>query len=547
MKLWTILIVVVVLTEYTSRLQAQVSEIYSFTNLNQVIPDGRAYGLSDVRTIASSLSNLTSVRVKLRLVGEFNGDIYGYVRRIRGTTTNFCVLLNRVGRTAAIPAGYADAGLDIVFDDNASLADIHQYRAVTNLPTGTPLMGGWQPDGREADPAVVTENSPRTTQLGSFANYDGSGEWTLYLADLESGGTNMLAGWELQLTGATAPPLAWPVPGDIVYGTALSALQLNASSPVPGIFVYSPPLGTQLNAGNQQVLTVTFTPTDTASYASVTTNVTLNVLRASVIGILNSSLNPALPGAMVALTYALHAVAPGSGTPTGTIQFQINGIYAAMPASLSAGTATYSTSSFTHGSNVVVALYAGDSNFNGTTNTLMPVELINSPPVAGPVTLPRNPGEGVKIAIATLLANAVDADSDPLTLVNVSQASAHGGTLEIITNWIFYAPASGFTNADSFTYTVSDGLSAPVTGTVAINVVADSNPSPNLTITNLVNGSYYIRGNGIPGRTYRVEYCQDLNNSNWLPLGTTTTDPAGVFVLVDASNTPQRYYRSVYP
>jgi subtilisin-like proprotein convertase family protein len=547
MKLLKLLIVLLLLAAAPMPLEAQVSEIYSFTNLNQAIPDGKAYGLSDVRTITSAISNLTSVRLNLRLVGEFNGDLYGYVRHIRGTTTNFCVLLNRVGRTAANAAGYADAGLNIVFDDNASLGDIHQYRAVTNLPAGTALTGSWQPDGREADPAVVTENCARTTQLGSFANCDGSGEWTLYLADLELGGTNMLASWELQLTGATAPPLSWPVPADIVYGTALSALQLNASSPVPGTFVYSPPLGTQLNAGNQQVLTATFNPTDTASYASVTTHVTLNVLKASAMGLLNTSLNPALPGETVVLTYAIHAVAPGSGTPTGTVQFRINGASAGGPASLSAGTATLSTSALIHGSNAVMALYAGDSNFNGITNTLTPVLLINTPPVADRITLSRNPGQGIKIAIAALLANAVDADNDPLTLVNVSATSAHGGTLAILTNWIFYTPASGLTNADSFTYTVSDGFSAPLTGTVTVNVVADNSFSPNVSITNLVNGSYHIRGNGIPGRTYHIEYCQDLNKPSWQSLGTATADSAGVFVFVDASSTLQRYYRSVYP
>jgi hypothetical protein len=262
---------------------------------------------------------------------------------------------------------------------------------------------------------------------------------------------------------------------------------------------------------------------------------------------LNTSLNPALPGETVVLTYAIHAVAPGSGTPTGTVQFRINGASAGGPASLSAGTATLSTSALIHGSNAVMALYAGDSNFNGITNTLTPVLLINTPPVADRITLSRNPGQGIKIAIAALLANAVDADNDPLTLVNVSATSAHGGTLAILTNWIFYTPASGLTNADSFTYTVSDGFSAPLTGTVTVNVVADNSFSPNVSITNLVNGSYHIRGNGIPGRTYHIEYCQDLNKPSWQSLGTATADSAGVFVFVDASSTLQRYYRSVYP
>jgi hypothetical protein len=45
------------------------------------------------------------------------------------------------------------------------------------------------------------------------------------------------------------PVITWPTPADITYGTALSATQLNATTNVPGTFVYSPAAGTVLNAG----------------------------------------------------------------------------------------------------------------------------------------------------------------------------------------------------------------------------------------------------------------------------------------------------------
>jgi len=38
-----------------------------------------------------------------------------------------------------------------------------------------------------------------------------------------------------------------------VYGTALGATQLNATASVPGTFVYAPPAGTVLNAGNRAI------------------------------------------------------------------------------------------------------------------------------------------------------------------------------------------------------------------------------------------------------------------------------------------------------
>src|SRR6185436_1014891 len=66
------------------------------------------------------------------------------------------------------------------------------------------------------------------------------------------------------------PVLAWSRPADIVYGTALSSLQLNPSANVPGTFVFDPPIGRVLLAGNDQVLTAAFTPDDTNNYTSVT-------------------------------------------------------------------------------------------------------------------------------------------------------------------------------------------------------------------------------------------------------------------------------------
>jgi hypothetical protein len=75
------------------------------------------------------------------------------------------------------------------------------------------------------------------------------------------------------------PTITWPTPADITYGTALGATQLNATSSVPGSFVYAPVAGTVLNAGPAQALSVTFTPTDTANYATATRTVSINVLK----------------------------------------------------------------------------------------------------------------------------------------------------------------------------------------------------------------------------------------------------------------------------
>ena len=76
------------------------------------------------------------------------------------------------------------------------------------------------------------------------------------------------------------PQLSWLNPADITYGTALGEGQLNAVASVPGSFSYVPKAEIMLSAGDRQLLSVTFTPTD-ENYASVTTSVSINVLQAA--------------------------------------------------------------------------------------------------------------------------------------------------------------------------------------------------------------------------------------------------------------------------
>jgi hypothetical protein len=86
--------------------------------------------------------------------------------------------------------------------------------------------------------------------------------------------------------GAVTPPplqvpvLTWANPADIVYGTSLSTNQLNATASTQGTYAYDPAAGTVLNAGSNQTLRVSFTPTDTATYTNASSTVQLNVLKA---------------------------------------------------------------------------------------------------------------------------------------------------------------------------------------------------------------------------------------------------------------------------
>jgi hypothetical protein len=76
------------------------------------------------------------------------------------------------------------------------------------------------------------------------------------------------------------PVITWRIRRTSPTARRSSATQLNATTNVPGTFVYTPAAGTVLNAGAAQTLSVTFTPTDTANYNPATSGA-ITVLKAT--------------------------------------------------------------------------------------------------------------------------------------------------------------------------------------------------------------------------------------------------------------------------
>ena len=85
-------------------------------------------------------------------------------------------------------------------------------------------------------------------------------------------------GWGTNFDGLSTAVFApfgasWATPASVVYGTALSSAQLDASATVPGTYVYSPAAGTVPTTGTH-TLSLTFTP---ASMAYPATNLTVQL------------------------------------------------------------------------------------------------------------------------------------------------------------------------------------------------------------------------------------------------------------------------------
>lgn len=173
------------------------------------VPDNNTLGWSDTRFIDSTAGSILDVQVHLRLSGGFNGDLYAYLAHDSG----FTILLNRPGRTADNPDGSFTTGVDAVFSSAAGL-DAHQATSFTGI---------FQPDGRNVSPYLVTDESPRTAFLTSFAGGDPEGYWTLFIADLSPLHQSTVESWGLTIT-ALADPI--PEPGPLSVAALLALLSL---------------------------------------------------------------------------------------------------------------------------------------------------------------------------------------------------------------------------------------------------------------------------------------------------------------------------------
>jgi hypothetical protein len=138
--------------------------------------------------------------------------------------------------STSVSAG-ATGTVSLAFANASSIAEI--YPGAASLVSGS-----------------TSQNLPATIHAGSndvIATYNGDS------THLPSVGTTMLTIAPATLT------VTWPTPASIQHGTPLSAVQLNASSNVPGIFSYTPTANSVLSVGMHE-LTAIFTPTDTIDY-----------------------------------------------------------------------------------------------------------------------------------------------------------------------------------------------------------------------------------------------------------------------------------------
>jgi hypothetical protein len=332
------------------------------------------------------------------------------------------------------------------------------------------------------------------------------------------------------------PVLTAPVATAITYGQTLASSSLSGgaatnsanNAPVAGSFAFTTP-GTAPVAGTASHA-VTFTPTDTANYNSATVNVSVTVDPVSPILTFSSSKNPSGYSEGVVFTASLPTAA------TGTVNFLTNGVLFKAQ-TLSGGSATATNSTLPTGTNLITAIYSGDSNHLGRTNALNQA-VTNAPPVLAAISN-RTVNVGQTVAFT---AGATDADSPPQTLTFALLAGATNATLNTNSGAFSFRPL--VTQADStnsFTLMVSDNGTPSLSATQSFTVTVNPLTQPGLGSVSLAGGQISLSVSGQSGPDYAIETSTNL--TDWSNVFITNS-PALPFTWTDAvTNSPQRFYR----
>lgn len=224
---------------------------------------------------------------------------------------------------------------------------------------------------------------------------------------------------------------------------------------------------TAVYSGDTTFIGSTSSPlTQTINQAASSTNVT-------------SSANPSAYNQPVTLTATVLAAAPGSGTPTGTVQFKDGMNSLGLAQTLSSGTATYTTPSLSVGAHSITAVYSGDVNFTGGASSPL-TQTANQAATTTALTTDTNPsGSGqtvmftatVSPAAATGTVQFMDNGGNlgpPMTL-NSGMASYSTATLSAGTHSI----SASYNGDGNYLGSISPTLTQVVTVTGSVTTITN--------------------------------------------------------------------------
>ncbi len=143
----------------------------------------------------------------------------------------------------------------------------------------------------------------------------------------------------------------------------------------------------------------------------------------------------------------------------------------------------------------------------------------------------------------TFTATATDPDSGQALSYSLDSGAPAGATINPTTGAFSWAPTSASTNV--ITVSVTDNGAGSLTDFENV-VVRVLNP-PGFADSERNGNDLTLKWAAVPGRTYRVDYKNDLNAPTWTPLGQdlTTETEAMLSITIDVTAAPHRFYHLV--
>jgi hypothetical protein len=211
---------------------------------------------------------------------------------------------------------------------------------------------------------------------------------------------------------------------------------------------------------------------------------TQTVNKADTTTTIGSSANPSNFGQAGTFTATVSAVAPGSGRPTGSVTFVVDGTVQA-PANLNGGQATFTTETLAVGDHRIGAVYGGDGNFNSSIAARL-TQTVNH--VVSSTGLGSSVNPSVFGQQVTLTATVSASGGTPSGTVTFREGAIALGT----------GTLNGVSGNDQATLT----LSAPAVGSHAITAIyggdstfAPSTSAPLTQLVSLANTSTAVSAN----------------------------------------------------
>jgi hypothetical protein len=253
-----------------------------------------------------------------------------------------------------------------------------------------------------------------------------------------------------------------------------------------------------IQPGNSCTLGIVFVPTAIGSLSgtlTITDNATGSPQTVALSGTgttttttsLTSSLNPSTYGQ--AVTFTAVVVPAASGTPTGTVQFAIDGSAFGSPVTLVSGSATSgSISTLAEGTHTVTAVYSGATDFVTSTGTLNGGQVVNQASTTTTVASSLNPstyGQSVTFT-ATITPQYGGQASGTVTFkdgsTTLGSAAVSSNAASLTTSSLAagtHSITAVYSGTSNFTGSTSNTLSQVVTAQTATTtkLVSSINPS----------------------------------------------------------------------